>query len=860
MSLFKEPVQSHASAMPKALLNQRRAVHGTNHTQSTTIQLGDAASAHGCFGIAHSNLWYDPELNSLAFIHRNNPATYGNNTAFILYDFSTDGGNSWSTNQGPVYGDSSNLHRGRYPSGLLANPGLGSIATDGYVVTEGPSINTTNWFGRYYGVSNLGGATHAYHYDSLSYICWPENMFTVKYTGDIWKVGHMYSNDGNTTYLDSIIITHGTWNSSISDYDFTENHLYVPVNPDIGQPVDMDIAFDDFGTTGYIALITNNDPTYTVLPDSTLYIDIYGTADGGATWLGPVHLDIQTALDTFLLNDSAVKYGATFDLDVVVDANGNLHVLTGIAVSTGFSIYTGNGMLGMFDIYTNDHGLTWNAHLLNKPVTSRGTFGDPLVTTNPINNQDGRPFASRNSAGDKLFFSWFDSDTLVYGTSSDGHNNKWPDLHSVGYNVTTGLWTDTANLTRGGDADGLCTYGNGSYYVIDSASLGTVFSIPVVFQQLQDPLSTGLPTTFWYVKDANMHMSQATLPGTYHTVPINFFNLPSVPIPSVWPGDCNYDLTVDNYDFLFLYLANQDTGSVRIGATTNWVAQAATDWVNSFPSGLNHKHADTNGDGIANGNDTTAIYLNYGQTHPFRPANQDQVNAVGDFYLVPDHTTVSAGDTINYEIHIANTSTPISSLYGIAFSISFDQTLVDTTQVHFNYSSSVLGTINSDMKSFEKDLFSIGRIDAALSRIDHTDALNVGGILGTLTVVTSVNFSGSSHLIMTPANVKGIDVGGTQVTLHSIVDSVVILGMQSIPDAGGISLFPNPARNRFFVQSTNEEINLVELYDADGRKLYSSIPKAMKTEIPVDHFASGIYSVTVVTGKKVMHKKIQIAK
>src|SRR6185295_456174 len=78
---------------------------------------------------------------------------------------------------------------------------------------------------------------------------------------------------------------------------------------------------------------------------------------------------------------------------------------------------------------------------------------------------------------------------------------------------------------------------------------------------------------------------------------------------SVWPGDCNYDLTVDNTDFLYLGLAWNDTGSIRVGATINYTAQPATDWVNSFSSGVNHKHADTNGDGVVDANDATAVSL-----------------------------------------------------------------------------------------------------------------------------------------------------------------------------------------------------------------------------------------------------------
>ena len=67
-------------------------------------------------------------------------------------------------------------------------------------------------------------------------------------------------------------------------------------------------------------------------------------------------------------------------------------------------------------------------------------------------------------------------------------------------------------------------------------------------------------------------------------------------ISDVWPGDANYDLTVNNFDVLNIGLAFNETGPVRVGATNNYVAQPATDWSSFFQSGVNKKHADCNGD------------------------------------------------------------------------------------------------------------------------------------------------------------------------------------------------------------------------------------------------------------------------
>ena len=244
----------------------------------------------------------------------------------------------------------------------------------------------------------------------------------------------------------------------------------------------------------------------------------------------------------------------------MVDANSKLHVLIDIAPSSNFEINSSAGNWGIFDI--NNVNGCWRADLLHKPLTFRGRFGDGS-TDNPALLEDSRPFASRSWDGTKLFFSWFDTDTIVYG-SWDG--NLFPDLHTIGYDVTTQLWTNPMNMTVGTPADGSCTFGNGSYYVIDRG-LNT-FSIPTVFQTLADPIQTGEPCLLNYLPDLYVDMNTAAIAhvaGINQTACFDTLNLLSDPIVSVWPGDCNYDLVVNNYDYLEIGIAYLDAGPVRAG-------------------------------------------------------------------------------------------------------------------------------------------------------------------------------------------------------------------------------------------------------------------------------------------------------
>src|SRR6185295_12937804 len=65
---------------------------------------------------------------------------------------------------------------------------------------------------------------------------------------------------------------------------------------------------------------------------------------------------------------------------------------------------------------------------------------------------------------------------------------------------------------------------------------------------------------------------------------------------SVWPGDANYDGVANNLDLLPIGVAYGSTGTVRPGASNNWVGQAANDWGISLASGTDYKHIDCNGD------------------------------------------------------------------------------------------------------------------------------------------------------------------------------------------------------------------------------------------------------------------------
>jgi len=166
------------------------------------------------------------------------------------------------------------------------------------------------------------------------------------------------------------------------------------------------------------------------------------------------------------------------------------------------------------------------------------------------------------------------------------------------------------------------------------------------------------------------------------------------------------------------------------------------------------------------------------------------------------------------------------------------------------------------MKSFEKDFYSSGKIDAALTRIDHLDALNVYGVLGTFSLITSPSITSVTTLQVMPADVDGVTSGGGHLAFNALSDSVVIdptlTGLLSSGDNNWLLLFPNPANDQLTIQTGNEIIQQVELASAKGENFDRAFPGRKEFVLTTKHLNAGIYFLNVITDKKIYHRKIQV--
>ncbi|MBK9319521.1 MAG: T9SS type A sorting domain-containing protein [Bacteroidetes bacterium] len=476
---------------PKPAVGRKKT--GIPSTQAVTvIDIGNSGNAFGTAFGAKTTLFAHPVVNCVSMVYRSSPTVTGDATSgFLRYGYSSDAGATWSANQGPIYSATAPLFNARYPQGMIYNAVGNTSPANAFVSYFAPSLAGLNvgWGGLVHGSSALtGGGTPTSTEDTSTSYLIPDGGALNTDDNSFWtSTGYIDAAGG---YNGNILLAKGVWNAG--DYSYTYNSVAAPFDlRDAGGAPQLTATSIAWGTggTGYVALLGHE--SYTVDPDSFLYPTIFKTTDNGATWNKVAALDMFSFETFFQFDTSVTGYTAAFEIDMAVDANNNAHIFMAVGpqATSPFSINSGTGNWGVFDIFTTDGGTTWSAEALGLPLTFRGEFTDG---TNNL-AEDSRPQIARTLDGTKLFFVWFDTDTTLTPGLQD---NVLPNAICRAFNVTTGLWTSEINLTAGSNADGACLFGNVSPFTLDGATAGC-YKIPVSY--LEVPINIGVDINHKYL-------------------------------------------------------------------------------------------------------------------------------------------------------------------------------------------------------------------------------------------------------------------------------------------------------------------------------------------------------------------------
>ena len=171
-----------------------------------------------------------------------------------------------------------------------------------------------------------------------------------------------------------------------------------------------------------------------------------------------------------------------------------------------------------------------------------------------------------------------------------------------------------------------------------------------------------------YTDSLNLHVAQPYLRNNAISLPQINFDFDQEPrnakpdigadefaavIDSVWPGDANNDGVADASDLIPIGIYYGNTGSTRAIVSNAWFGNYSLPWNNQIANFNDAKFADCNGDGIVNLDDTLALTINGGLSHPLR-LSLIASNAKKHAYLHFQNDTINNGSfaNINFDFDI----------------------------------------------------------------------------------------------------------------------------------------------------------------------------------------------------------------
>lgn len=313
----------------------------------------------------------------------------------------------------------------------------------------------------------------------------------------------------------------------------------------------------------------------------------------------------------------------------------------------------------------------------------------------------------------------------------------------------------------------------------------------------------------------------------------------------VYPGDANSDGIVNGADIVQIGLGYGSVGLTRLSVSNVYNAFNSNDWISFAPNNLNNKHADCNGDGAVNFSDTVAVNLNYLQAHPLQiklttPNNEQEMRLPPvDIKMVASQNNYLPGSSGYIDIVIGNASKPVRNIYGLYYSIEYNDQVVNNITIDPRLSwvpsiSSVklaAGFVNNTTHL----------IDGGLARYDHTDTIGFGTTARIYFNTTNTVFTS----IQTAFTLKKIALLNSHaLKLPLLVDSLVQFNFSTVTnvDSNGNNSLKIWMYDDIFRVHSKELINgIIEIYDLQGKLIAKQNMNSFDEMINLNKEANGMY-------------------
>lgn len=330
----------------------------------------------------------------------------------------------------------------------------------------------------------------------------------------------------------------------------------------------------------------------------------------------------------------------------------------------------------------------------------------------------------------------------------------------------------------------------------------------------------------------------------------------------VWPGDANANNRADHFDLLNIGIAFGAEGPARATPSIAWQGFNSLLWNQAFDNGTNFAHADANGDGKVDFADKEAIAQNYGlvNSNNIEPVPQLPGTDIDPpiFVDLPNNGNLPSGLAFSVPVVLGTSDNFIEDLYGIAFTIDFDPTIIDPASIEISYPKSWMGEENTNLITFDRVDQQSGQIHIAITRIDQTNASGFGSVAlvsGIIDDIAGRVVGGDIEI----TNVYAINTLHRRIPLQTWKQRIQIKSQDEVPGRidlkRNVRIIPNPTSDLIQVYTPySTPVESIQLLDAQGKPVRQPVQNT--DTISLGDVPQGIYMLRIKIGEHIIHERV----
>ncbi|MFK7971262.1 MAG: T9SS type A sorting domain-containing protein [Bacteroidia bacterium] len=359
--------------------------------------------------------------------------------------------------------------------------------------------------------------------------------------------------------------------------------------------------------------------------------------------------------------------------------------------------------------------------------------------------------------------------------------------------------------------------------------------------------------SFAYLESGVYHVFMKDINGCLDTVPYKVDHL-----VAVYPGDADRNGLVTMDDLLPLGIYFGRSGPMRTNASLNWSPQHCLPWTDTINGGYNLHHVDVNGDGVVNEGDTLGILLNYELAHN-NNVNDPQKTNIAPALRFNMPTYVYGGDTVRIPVMIGDTAAIVKNIYGLAFSVQYDTSVVKENGVKVDYSDSWLGSKGSDMISLERNAYIKSHIAVGMVRNDLQRRAGHGKLCDVIIAIDDHIDKKGIQLRLAFTGIHAINNVGERI---EIIGEDGVSGMSTSiespsPAHQTIEILPNPAEGFTELKHPDLDNGHIYILDKSARQLLKiPLDPSGKTRIDLSNIPTGAYLIMIESEKDKSIKRL----